>query len=78
MHIKEDALRGQVRSKVRSTSRLLGLNPNLGRVMLDRGQVQNVYRVGRPPRSSEVTGQDKFQAALMELKLGEDNAHGKH
>ncbi len=35
--------------------------------MLDRGQVQNAYRGGCPPRSSEVKGQVKFQVAPMEL-----------
>ncbi len=76
MHIKEDALRGEVGSKVRSNLRSLGLSSNLGRVMLDQGQAQNAYQGGRPPRSSEVKCQVKFQVALMELELWEDNAHG--
>ena len=74
MRIEEDALRGQVRSKVRSNFRLLGLSSNLGRVMLNRGQVRNAYRGGRPLRSSEVKGQVKLQVARIELKLGEGDA----
>ncbi len=40
MHIKEDALRSQIGSQVRSNLRLLGLSSNLGRVMLDQGQMR--------------------------------------
>ncbi len=65
---------GHQRSKVESNFKLLGLNSNLGRVMLDRERVQNVYQGGRPLRSSEVKGHIKFQVALTELKLGEGDA----
>ncbi len=61
MPIEEDGLRGQMRSKVRSNFRLLGLSSDLGRVMLDRGRVRNAYRGGCPLRSSEVKGQLKFK-----------------
>ncbi len=44
-------------------------------VMLDRGQVQNVFGGGCPPRSSEVKGKVKIQVASMENKLGKNNAH---
>ncbi len=47
MSIEEDAHRGEVKSKVRSNFRLLELSSDLGRVMLDRGQVHYVYRGGR-------------------------------
>ncbi len=52
MPIEEDALRGQIGSKVMSNFRLLKLSSNLGRAMLDRGQVRNAYRGGCPPRST--------------------------
>ena len=68
---------GHQRSKVRSNFKLLGLSSNLGRVMLVPGRVQNAYRGGCPPRSSEVKGQVKFQVARIELRLGEGDARPK-
>ncbi len=65
---------GHQRSMVRSNFKLLRLSSNLGRVMLDRGWVQNAYQGGCPPRSSEVKGQVNFKVAWTEPKLREGNA----
>ena len=68
---------GHQRSKFGSNFTLLRLSSNLGRVMLDRDRVQSAYRGGRPPKSSEVKGQVKFQVARIELKLGEGDARSR-
>ncbi len=36
--------------------------------------MRNAYRGGRPPRSSEVKGQVKFQVARIRFKFGEGDA----
>ncbi len=77
MRIKEDGpiiSEGHQRSKVRSNFKLLELSSNLGRVMLDRGEVQNAYHEGCPPKSNWVKGQIKVKVARFERKLGEGNA----
>ncbi len=75
MPIKENAFRGQVRSKVRSNFMLLGLGECDAR---PRASAKSVSRRICPPRSSEVIGQVKgrvkFQVAPTEVKLGEGDA----